>query len=40
MPEPKRDEIASRMVERGYTPNIAYELTQEGLSELEGRLDE
>ena len=40
MPEPKRGEIASRMVERGYDPNIVYELTQEGLSKLERRLDE
>lgn len=40
MPEPKRGEIASRMVGRGYDPNIVYELTQEGLSELERRLDE
>jgi DNA-binding PadR family transcriptional regulator len=40
MPEPKRVDIASRMVERGYNPNIVYELTQEGLTELERRLDE
>ncbi len=40
MPEPKRSEIVSRMVERGYDPNIVYELTKEGLSELERRLNE
>jgi len=38
--EPERNEIASRMLARGYDPTIAYELTQEGVSELERRLNE
>ena len=40
LPEPERDEIASRMLARGYDPTIAYELTQEGVSELKRRLNE
>lgn len=39
-PEPERAEIASRMLARGYDPTIAYELTQEGVSELKRRLNE
>ena len=39
-PEAERDEIASRMRKRGYNSDIVYKLTQEGLSELERRLDE
>ena len=35
----KRQEIALRMLRRGYHPDIASELTQEGLTELERRLD-
>ena len=40
LPEPERDGIASRMLARGYDPTIAYELTQEGVSELKRRLNE
>lgn len=38
-PGEKRQEIASRMLKRGYRPDIALEQTQEGLAELERRLD-
>ena len=40
LPEPERDEIASRMLARGYDPTIAHELTQEGVTELKTRLNE
>jgi len=40
LPEPERDEIASRILARGCDPTIAYELTQEGVSELKRRLNE
>jgi len=40
MPEPKRSEIASRMMDRGYDPNVVCELTEEGLAKLDRRLNE
>jgi len=40
LPEPERDEIASRLLARGHDPTIAYELTQEGVSEANRMLDQ
>ena len=40
LPEPERDELASRLLARGHDPTIARELTQEGVSEANRMLDE